>query len=52
MRVDAFPFTRYGELSGSVTQISADALEPTPPKNFYSFPVKLGTDVIFSRVRW
>ena len=41
VRVDAFPFTRYGELSGSVTQISADALEPDATKNFYSFPVKL-----------
>ena len=41
VRVDAFPFTRYGDLPGDVTQISADALEPEPTQNFYRFPVKL-----------
>ena len=41
VRVDAFPFTRYGELSASVTQIAADALEPDQKQNFYRFPVKL-----------
>ena len=41
VRVDAFPFTRYGEVPGSVTQIAADALEPSPTQNFYRFPVKL-----------
>ena len=41
VRVDAFPFTRYGELSGKVTQIGADALPPDQSMNFYRFPVKL-----------
>lgn len=41
VRVDAFPFTRYGELPASVEQIGADALVPDSVKNFYSFPVKL-----------
>lgn len=41
VRVDAFPFTRYGELSASVNQIGADALAPDSLKNFYSYPVKL-----------
>ena len=41
VRVDAFPFTRYGEVPGSVSQIAADALEPSATKNFYRFPVKL-----------
>ena len=41
VRVDAFPFTRYGELPGSVTQIAADALPPDPTMNYYRFPVKL-----------
>ena len=41
VRVDAFPYTRYGELKGRVTQIGADALEPDPVQNFYRFPVKL-----------
>ena len=41
IRVDAFPYTRYGELQGTVTQIAADALEPNSLQNFYRFPVKL-----------
>ena len=41
VRVDAFPFTRYGELNGQVTQIGADALAPDESMNFYRFPVKL-----------
>ena len=41
VRVDAFPFTRYGELPGAVSQIAADALAPDTTQNFYRFPVKL-----------
>lgn len=41
VRVDAFPFTRYGELEGVVSQIGADALPPDPRTNYYRFPVKL-----------
>lgn len=41
VRVDAFPFTRYGELTAAVSQIGADALEPDVSQNFYRFPVKL-----------
>jgi HlyD family secretion protein len=41
VRVDAFPFTRYGELQGRVSQIGADALPPDQTANFYRFPVQL-----------
>ena len=41
IRVDAFPFTRYGELSGSVSYIAADALEPNATMSYYRFPVRL-----------
>lgn len=44
VRVDAFPFTRYGELSGKVIQIGADALPPDQAMNYYRFPVKLQLD--------
>ena len=44
VRVDAFPFTRYGELSGSVTQIGADSLPPDEKSASYRFPVKLKLD--------
>jgi len=41
VRVDAFPYTRYGELTGKVLQIGADALPPDEQQNYYRFPVKL-----------
>ena len=41
VRVDAFPFTRYGELKGSISRISADAVSPTDRTQFYSFPVDI-----------
>jgi len=41
VRIDAFPFTRYGELDAQVTDIGADALEPSKIMSYYRFPVKL-----------
>ena len=41
IRVDAFPFTRYGELEGKVVQVAADALPPDEKQSFYRYPVKL-----------
>ena len=41
VRIDAFPFTRYGELDAQVTHIGADALEPSKVMSYYRFPVKL-----------
>jgi len=47
VRVDAFPFTRYGELPAAVAQIAADALAPDNTQNFYRFPVKLDLERSF-----
>ncbi len=44
VRVDAFPFSRYGELNGTVTHIGADALSPDTTANYYRFPVRLSLD--------
>ena len=41
VRVDAFPFARYGELDGYVTKIGADVLKPDTISNFYRYPVTL-----------
>jgi len=41
VRVDAFPFARYGELQGQVVSIGADALPPDQEQNYYRFPVKI-----------
>ena len=41
IRVDAFPFTSYGELQGNVSSIGADALEPDATANYYRYPVSI-----------
>ncbi len=41
IRVNAFPFTEYGEIDGSISRIGADALAPTQLINMYHFPVDL-----------
>lgn len=41
VRVNAFPFTRYGELSGQIIQIGADALPPDSSNNTYRYPIKI-----------
>ena len=47
VRVDAFPFTRYGDLEGEISQIGADALPPDQTADYYRFPVKLKLNKFF-----
>lgn len=44
IRVDAFPFTQYGELIGDIAQVGADALEPDQTADYYRYPVKIDLD--------
>ena len=48
VRVDAFPYNEFGELSGSIDSIGSDVLEPDDKINFYRFPVtvKLSSDFL------
>ena len=39
VRVDAYPYTRYGELSGKITSIGADVIPPSDDNLNYSYPV-------------
>ena len=41
IRIDAFPYSRYGELDGIVSYIGADALPPDQEANSYRFPVNI-----------
>ena len=41
IRVDAYPFTRFGELQGEVQSIGADVLVPDDKANYYRFPVRV-----------
>ena len=51
VRVDAFPYSRYGEVTAKVNQISADALPPDTNNSFYRFPVKLEMNKSFLESR-
>ena len=44
MRVDAFPYTKYGELTGKITRIGADVIAPDKEVNAYRFPVEISLD--------
>ena len=44
VRIDAFPFTQFGTIEGSIESIGADALEPTTNVSFYSFLGKINLD--------
>lgn len=41
VRVDAYPYTKFGELKAKVTRIGADVLEPDEKDPNYRFPVEL-----------
>ena len=47
IRVDAFPYNEFGELSGSIDSIGSDVLEPDEKLNFYRFPVTVRLDTDF-----
>ena len=41
VRVDSFPYTEYGEIAGTVSQVGADALPPDQMIRGYHFPVNI-----------
>jgi HlyD family secretion protein len=44
IRIDAFPFSEFGDVKGAVTSIGSDALPPTQIRPYYSFPVTIKPD--------
>ena len=44
VRVDAYPYNEFGELSGTVSSIGSDVLEPDTQFNYYRFPVTIKLD--------
>ncbi len=44
VRVDAYPYTKFGDLDGKVSRIAADALEPDATNPAYRFPVIINLD--------
>ena len=51
VRIDAYPFTKFGDVKGSIASIGADVLEPDETNNTYRFPVTitLSSTVLKSR---
>lgn len=47
IRVDAYPYNEFGELSGIIDSIGSDVLEPNQEYNFYRFPVTIKLDAPF-----
>lgn len=41
VNVDSFPALEYGTIPGEVKEISQDAIEPTPTRQFYAFKTKI-----------
>lgn len=44
VRVDAYPFTKFGDLKGKVSSVGADVLEPDQTNPNYRFPVVIKLD--------
>lgn len=44
VRVDAYPFTKFGDIKGRVSSIGADVLEPDQSDPSYRFPVEITLD--------
>ena len=47
IRVDAYPYNEFGELSGIIDSIGSDVLEPNQEYDFYRFPVTIKLDAPF-----
>ncbi|MBF2009692.1 MAG: HlyD family efflux transporter periplasmic adaptor subunit [Chlorogloeopsis fritschii C42_A2020_084] len=44
VRIDSFPFQKYGDIKGKLTWIGSDALAPDQVYPFYRFPAKVRLD--------
>lgn len=44
VRIDSFPFQKYGDIKGTLTWVGSDALPPDQVYPYYRFPVKVRLD--------
>ncbi|WP_269615934.1 HlyD family type I secretion periplasmic adaptor subunit [Prochlorococcus marinus] len=44
IRVDAYPYSEFGEVKGSIYSIGSDVLEPDENYNFFRFPVTVSLE--------
>ena len=52
VRIEAFPFSEFGDIKGELVSIGSDALPPSPPENrpLYTFPASIKLDKQFLEV--
>lgn len=50
VRIDSFPFSEFGDLSGTLTNIGSDALPPDEVYPFYRFPATVELEQSFIEV--
>ena len=47
LKVESFPASEFGTLSGTLTWVGSDALSPTQERPYYAFPAKIQLDKQF-----
>jgi HlyD family secretion protein len=50
VRIDSFPFSEFGDVTGTVTQIGSDALPPNEIYPFYRFPATVELETQYLEV--
>lgn len=50
VRIDSFPFSEFGDIKGTVTNIGSDALPPDQINPYYRFPVQITLDQQYLQV--
>lgn len=51
VRIDAFPYNEFGDVSGSIAKVGSDVLAPDQTYNFFRFPVTVGMDKTYLSYR-
>jgi hemolysin D len=50
VRIDSFPFSEFGDIKGTVTQLGSDALPPDQVNPYYRFPAQITLDQQYLKV--
>ncbi len=51
IRIDSFSYSEYGDIKGKVIRVGSDALPPDETHRFYRFPVKVGLNSQYLKLK-
>ncbi len=51
VRIDSFPYNKFGDIKGKVSFVGSDALPPDEIHNYYRFPIKVKLDRQYLKIR-